>query len=290
MLALLHSSEVDQPNQALRIDQQVASMQIVVSKSNYNRALQRIYQGLLHVCKFLEQISDRLFPTAKFHHKFALRIQLVNFHWLLESCSQCRRLRSTLSSFLGTIEDTMPNKSNQLVGFSERHRLDLPLRHSEVKHPPLKSLIDDGNDLYTVCRLIQFLLQDGRHRLYRWSFGKLRQTKDATTEVNLHDGAGLRGIHQDGIFHRRGGGTKEIAVLFGLLHLLFNTFLLVKFHDRCGHRGTVHSVRSEKKHRCATETQIDQLQFHSGILLGFLQPHEAIFLFLRHQVDVAEEF
>ena len=45
MLVLLHSSEVDQPNQALRIDQQVATMQIVVSKSNYNLALQRIYQG-----------------------------------------------------------------------------------------------------------------------------------------------------------------------------------------------------------------------------------------------------
>jgi hypothetical protein len=29
----------------LRIDQQVATMQIVVSKSNYNLALQRIYQG-----------------------------------------------------------------------------------------------------------------------------------------------------------------------------------------------------------------------------------------------------
>lgn len=45
MLVLLHSSEVDQPNQALRIDQQVATMPIVVSKSNYNLALQRIYQG-----------------------------------------------------------------------------------------------------------------------------------------------------------------------------------------------------------------------------------------------------
>lgn len=68
------------------------------------------------------------------------------------------------------------------------------------------------------------LLQDRRHRLYWGSFGKLRQPEDAAAEVNLHDGAGLGGIHQDVIFHRRGGGAKETAVLFSLRHLLFNTW------------------------------------------------------------------
>lgn len=68
------------------------------------------------------------------------------------------------------------------------------------------------------------LLQDRRHRLYWGSFGKLRQAEDAAAEVNLHDGAGLGGIHQNVIFHRRGGGAKETSVLFSLRHLLFNTW------------------------------------------------------------------
>ena len=51
--------------------------------------------------------------------------------------------------------------------------------HGEVKHPSLQSLIDDGNDLHTVRRLIQFL------QLFRGSLGDMPASHDDTRGCSL---------------------------------------------------------------------------------------------------------